>query len=226
MRLRRPGPRIRARRPAPLTRWRTSGPRVVVADGRTATGAHGRYRRRSQQTDIHPPSRTRTRPRSMTTVPSCLAVWNTSGVVRQMEITGLGEEGKDREPVLAWREKHRSAVVVPPDGDHQRLAGQDRAGEPAGHRAEPGRFDRNRVQQRPAGDPVGTGRGREPAPGGELRVGVQRVAVTGQPVQQRLLRPGLLLDPQVGVTFGPLPTRVPRRCRPAGHARRRTRPRR
>ena len=82
--------------------------------------------------------------------------------------------------------------------------------EPAGHVTEPRRVTAaHRVQQRPAGEPVGAqavqDRRGKPAAGGERRVGVQRIAVTGQAVQQRLFRPGRLGDTQVGVALGPRP---------------------
>ena len=48
----------------------------------------------------------------------------------------------------------------------------------------------------------------EAAPGGELRVDVQRVPVPGQPVDQGLLRPGGLHDPVVGLPVRPFPRRV------------------
>ena len=64
------------------------------------------------------------------------------------------------------------------------------------------------VQERPAGEAVGAqaveDRPVEAAHGRERRVGVQRVAVARQPVDQRLVGAGLQLDGVVGVAVGRL----------------------
>ena len=98
-------------------------------------------------------------------------------------------------PVLGRGPERGGAVAVPPDRHHQRVTGQHRPGEPPGHGPEPGRVRAaQRVQQRAPGEPVGAqavqDRPAEPAAGRERRVRVQRVPVAGQPVQQRLFRPG------------------------------------
>src|SRR5690606_7333679 len=92
-----------------------------------------------------------------------------------------------------------AARPVVPDRDDELLARQHRPGEPPGHRVEPVRVgSAERVQQRPAGEAVGAqpvqDRAGEPAACGEGGIGVQRVAVPGQPVEQRLLGPGGVAD--------------------------------
>ena len=127
--------------------------------------------------------------------------------------------------LLGRLEQRGVAAVLPPHRNRQRLTRQHRPAEPPGHGPEPGRVAvAQHLQQGPAGHPVGAqavqDRLAEAAAGGELRVDVQRVAVAGQPVDQRLLRPGRLDDLVVGLPVRPFPR--PRRCR----ARRRSRPRR
>ena len=85
----------------------------------------------------------------------------------------------------------------------QRLAGHDRRGEAGLDVVEPGRVRAaQHVQQRPAGEAVAAqpveDRPVEPAGGGERRVGVQRVAVAVEPVDERLVGRRLVRDLVVG----------------------------
>jgi len=99
--------------------------------------------------------------------------------------------------LLVFRTDDQTQFAYAALGTHVTSSPEADGASPAGHRPEPGRVRAaQRVQQCTAGHPVGAepvqDRLGEPAAGGELGVDVQRVPVPGQPVDQRLLGPGLV----------------------------------
>ena len=88
--------------------------------------------------------------------------------------------------------------------------GDDRRLESTAHAAEAGRVGAAEgVQQGPTGESVGTQavqyRFVEAGRRGEGRVGVQRVPVAVEPLEQGLVRPGRVGDHVVGVAVGEMP---------------------
>ena len=110
---------------------------------------------------------------------------------------------RDHVALLDPRAEAYHAAIAPELGADG-FAREHRRREPPGHRGQPGRIiAAYRLEQRVAGDPEGRKamqhRAREAGGLGEFRIGMQRVGVAGQPVDQRHFRPG----------------RQSRRCRPA-----------
>ena len=97
-----------------------------------------------------------------------------------------------------------------PDRGGERLAGKDRRGEPRRDGGDlRGVTAAEFADQRAAGDPVGAQPvqdrlGEAGQLSREPRIAVQRIAVAGQPVDQRLVLAGRQRDPRIGLAVGDL----------------------
>ena len=121
----------------------------------------------------------------------------------------------DHPAVAALGPVQRLAVAGLPHLDREVLAREHRRGEPGLHRGEPGRVgSAERVEQGAAREPVRAqpvqDRSVEPGERRERRIGVQRVAVARQPVDEGLFGTGRVGDGVVGVAVGRLVLRTAR----------------
>ena len=120
-------------------------------------------------------------------------------------MTTRSVEGSDgSEALVAKRVSPASPVHI---ADREGVARQHRRSEAGLDVVEPHRVaGAHRVQERPAGEAVAAqavqDRTVEATDRGERRVRVQRVAVAGQPVDERLVDRGLVGHDVVGVAFG------------------------